>query len=84
MTLAAIFTRDRLRRALPALSLAILLAAIFVKQPMTMSYFGLNLMLQYAVPIALATLAQMFVIAGSPRRSRSRLSQAIPMLRHFP
>jgi ribose transport system permease protein len=27
-----------------------------------MSYFGLNLMLQYAVPIALATIAQMFVI----------------------
>jgi ribose transport system permease protein len=31
-------------------------------QPRTMSYFGLNLMLQYAVPIALATIAQMFVI----------------------
>jgi ribose transport system permease protein len=27
-----------------------------------MSYFGLNLMLQYAVPIALATIAQMFII----------------------
>jgi ribose transport system permease protein len=54
---------DQLRRALPALSLVILLAAIFYIQPRTMSYFGLNLMLQYAVPIALATLAQMFVIA---------------------
>ncbi|TDQ80473.1 ribose transport system permease protein [Dongia mobilis] len=51
-----------LRSALPALSFAILLVAIFYTQPRTMSYFGLNLMLQYAVPIALATLAQMFVI----------------------
>lgn len=51
-----------LRSALPALSLAVLLAAIFYTQPRAMSYFGLNLMLQYAVPIALATLAQMFVI----------------------
>jgi ribose transport system permease protein len=54
--------RRLLRSALPALSFAILLAAIFYTQPRTMSYFGLNLMLQYAVPIALATLAQMFVI----------------------
>jgi ribose transport system permease protein len=58
-----LLTRDLLRRSLPAVTLAILLVAIFAKQPMTMSYFGLTLMLQYAVPIALATLAQMFVIA---------------------
>lgn len=51
-----------LRGALPALSFAVLLGAIFSIQPNAMSYFGLNLMLQYAVPIALATLAQMFVI----------------------
>ena len=38
------------------------LAATFYAQPRTMSYFGLNLMLQYAVPIALATIAQMFII----------------------
>jgi ribose transport system permease protein len=55
--------RGLLRRALPALTLAILLAAIFYTQPRAMSYLGLNLMLQYAVPIALATLAQMFIIA---------------------
>jgi ribose transport system permease protein len=36
--------------------------ATFYVQPRTMSYFGLNLMLQYAVPIALATIAQMFII----------------------
>jgi len=60
---AALLNRDLLRRALPAITLAILLAAIFHVQPLTRSYMGLNLMLQYAVPIALATLAQMFVIA---------------------
>ncbi|MBI2717441.1 MAG: ABC transporter permease [Rhizobiales bacterium] len=54
--------RRFLRQALPFLSLAVVLAAIFFVQPRTMSYFGLNLMLQYAVPIALATIAQMFVI----------------------
>lgn len=51
-----------LRGILPAVSFAILLGAIFYMQPRAMSYFGLNLMLQYAVPIALATIAQMFVI----------------------
>jgi ribose transport system permease protein len=51
-----------LRAALPFLSLAIVLGATFYVQPRTMSYFGLNLMLQYAVPIALATIAQMFII----------------------
>jgi ribose transport system permease protein len=54
-----------LRQALPFLSLAIVLVATFYVQPRTMSYFGLNLMLQYAVPIALATLAQMFIICAN-------------------
>ncbi len=54
--------RRMLRQALPFISLAIVLAATFYVQPRTMSYFGLNLMLQYAVPIALATIAQMFII----------------------
>ncbi len=55
-------SRRLLRAALPFISLAVVLAATFYVQPRTMSYFGLNLMLQYAVPIALATIAQMFVI----------------------
>lgn len=54
--------RRMLRQALPFISLAIVLAATFYVNPRTMSYFGLNLMLQYAVPIALATIAQMFII----------------------
>jgi ribose transport system permease protein len=51
-----------LRAILPAVSLALLLAAIFWLQPRTMSYTGLNLMLNLAIPIALATIAQMFVL----------------------
>ena len=51
-----------IRQALPFISLAVVLIATFIVQPRTMSYFGLNLMLQYAVPIALATIAQMFII----------------------
>jgi ribose transport system permease protein len=50
------------RAALPGLSLATLLVAIFYLQPRAMSYVGLNLMLNLAVPIALATIAQMCVI----------------------
>jgi ribose transport system permease protein len=52
-----------LRSLLPALSLALLLALIFSLNPRTMSYVGLNLMLNLAIPIALATIAQMCVIA---------------------
>ncbi len=50
------------RALLPAISLAILLSAIFYIQPRTMSYFGLNLMLNLAIPITLATIAQMFIL----------------------
>lgn len=55
--------RGLVRAALPALSLAAILAAIFWLQPRAMSYFGLNLLLNLAVPIALATIAQTFVLA---------------------
>jgi ribose transport system permease protein len=50
------------RATLPILSLAILLGFIFYLNPRTMSYVGLNLMLNLAVPIALATIAQMCVM----------------------
>ena len=50
------------RAVLPALSLTILLVAIFYLQPRAMSYVGLNLMLNLAIPVALATLAQLCVI----------------------
>jgi ribose transport system permease protein len=56
-------TADTIRLAVPFLALAALLAAVFWLQPRAMSYTGLNLLFNLAVPIALATLAQMFIIA---------------------
>lgn len=50
------------RILLPLMSLAVLLAATFWMQPRTMSYFGVNLLFNLAVPIALATIAQMMII----------------------
>jgi ribose transport system permease protein len=47
----------------PAASLAVLLAGVFWLQPRTMSYLGLNLLFNLAVPIALATIAQMIIMA---------------------
>ena len=56
-------TPDTIRLAVPFLALAALLAAVFWLQPRAMSYTGLNLLFNLAVPIALATLAQMFILA---------------------
>ncbi|SIQ35537.1 monosaccharide ABC transporter membrane protein, CUT2 family /monosaccharide ABC transporter ATP-binding protein, CUT2 family [Rhizobium sp. RU35A] len=52
-----------IRLLIPVLSLAALLAAVFWLQPRAMSYMGMNLLFNLAVPIALATIAQMLVIA---------------------
>ena len=54
--------RIDIRLLLPVLSLALLLAAVFWLQPRAMSYLGLNLLFNLAVPVALATVAQMIVI----------------------
>lgn len=54
--------KPNLRILLPVLSLALLLGAVFIIQPRTMSYLGLNLLFNLAVPIALATVAQMIII----------------------
>ncbi|RWD41107.1 ABC transporter permease [Mesorhizobium sp.] len=54
-----------LRGLLPALSLVLVLLAIAWLNPRAISYFGFSLMLNLAIPIALATIAQMFVIAGN-------------------
>jgi ribose transport system permease protein len=56
-------TPDMIRLAVPFVALAALLAGVFWLQPRAMSYTGLNLLFNLAVPIALATLAQMFIIA---------------------
>jgi len=50
------------RALLPAVSLVVILAAIFIVQPKTASAFGLELLLRLAVPLALATLAQLFIM----------------------
>lgn len=54
---------DAMRLLVPSLALTALLAAVFWLQPRAMSYMGLNLLFNLAVPIALATLAQMFILA---------------------
>ncbi|EPX87817.1 Ribose/xylose/arabinose/galactoside ABC-type transport system, permease component [Rubellimicrobium thermophilum DSM 16684] len=54
---------DLIRLALPFVALGALLGGVFWLQPRAMSYTGLNLLFNLAVPIALATLAQMFIIA---------------------
>lgn len=53
------------RRLLPAFSLLLVVAAIAYLNPRAISYLGFNLMLNLAIPIILATLAQMFIIAGN-------------------
>ncbi len=52
-----------LRIALPAVSMALIVAAIAWLNPRAVSYFGFTLMLNLAIPVALATIAQMFVMA---------------------
>lgn len=53
---------DSVRLIIPALSLTILLISVFYLQPRAMSYLGMNLMFNLAVPIALATIAQMLIM----------------------
>ncbi|MCB1493165.1 MAG: ABC transporter permease [Rhodobiaceae bacterium] len=55
--------RRAMRTLLPALSLTLILIAIAYLNPRAISYFGFTLMLNLAIPIALATIAQMFVLA---------------------
>lgn len=54
---------DTLRLAVPVASLLLLLFGVFYLQPRAMSYNGLNLLFNLAVPIALATIAQMLIMA---------------------
>jgi len=57
--------RGRVRALLPALSLAAVLTPIFVLQPAAFSYFGIGLLLNLAVPLVLATLAQLAIITAN-------------------
>ena len=57
--------RRLLRAMLPLLSLMLIVLGIAWLNPRAISYFGFTLMLNLAIPIALATMAQMFVILGN-------------------
>ena len=54
---------EAMRLAVPVMALAALLAGVFWMQPRAMGYTGLNLLFNLAVPIALATLAQMIIMS---------------------
>lgn len=54
---------DLLRLALPTLAFATLLISVFLLRPNAMSYTGLHLLFKLGLPIALATLAQMVIMA---------------------
>ncbi|MBC7739576.1 MAG: ABC transporter permease [Candidatus Saccharibacteria bacterium] len=54
---------DAMRLLVPVLSLVMLLGGVFYLQPRAMSYTGLNLLFNLAVPIALATIAQMLIMS---------------------
>lgn len=64
-------TRRRLNRAgslrvlLPAVALVVMFAVIFHVQPRAMSYLGLRLLLNFALPLMFAAMAQLCVIAAS-------------------
>ncbi len=53
----------RMQVLLPAMALLAMLALIFLRQPRTFSYFGLSLLLSFALPLSFASLAQLSVIA---------------------
>jgi ribose transport system permease protein len=57
--------RRLLRSMLPALSLVLIMIGIAWLNPRAISYFGFTLMLNLAIPITLATIAQMFVMTGN-------------------
>ncbi len=62
-SISALVSVALLRRLLPAASFVILLGAIISINPRAGTYMGLTLILNLAVPLVLATLSQMLVIA---------------------
>lgn len=55
---------DLLRDLLPFVGLLAVMAGIYAYRPNAVSYIGFNLLLTYAIPVALAAFAQMFIIAA--------------------
>lgn len=64
MASSAVRSNDVLRALLPVFGLIAVCAGIYAYRPNAMSYVGFNLLLTYAVPVALAACAQMFIIAA--------------------
>ena len=64
MASPAVRSNDVLRALLPVFGLLAVCAGIYAYRPNAMSYVGFNLLLTYAVPVALAACAQMFIIAA--------------------
>ena len=64
MASSAARSTDVLRALLPVFGLLAVCAGIYAYRPNAMSYVGFNLLLTYAVPVALAACAQMFIIAA--------------------
>ena len=62
---AAAWSTKALVDAAPFLSLLAVLAVMLERNPKIASVFGLDLLLWSAVPVALVSLAQMFVVGGS-------------------
>lgn len=65
ITLGALLREDTVRVGLPALALAAMFVVIFVVEPAAMSRFGLTILLNFAMPMILAAMAQMCIIAAS-------------------
>lgn len=65
IALDALLREDTVRVGLPALALAAMFVVIFVVEPAAMSRFGLTILLNFAMPMILAAMAQMCIIAAS-------------------
>lgn len=53
----------RIERFVPAIVLALMLLLIFIMRPNVMTYGGVNLLLKLAIPLVLAAISQMLIIA---------------------
>lgn len=63
--IAAGLREEHLSVLLPALALILMLAATFLLQPRAMSYLGLRLLFNFAIPLIFAAMAQLCIIAAS-------------------
>ncbi len=60
----SVLNAGRLRVLLPAVALLLMFGLIFFRQPRTVSYFGLTLLLNFSLPLIFASMAQLCIIAA--------------------